>query len=133
MGSEIDVHNSPLVSIFLPTLKRGVLWTAGEVHFLPRALRQRFPPLDKVRRRFGDWLAGFHLVFAGAHSSQPGEWDYYLEGSLRNHDSPIFALPRADDALRGGQYFVGKSDGDDMLYKICRSLLHRGVEGITDA
>jgi hypothetical protein len=127
---EIDIRNSPLVSVFLPSRKRGILWTAGEVHFLPD--RQRFRPLSVLDRTFRGWLAGFPQVFGGRRA-QPGAWDYYLEGSLRNYDTPIHALPRAFEALRVGQYFVGESDGEQLLERLCRSLRHRGVEGITDA
>jgi hypothetical protein len=64
-------------------------------------------------------------------ASTPGDWDYYLEGSIRNYDDKVFALPSAMDALRRGQYFVADNDDDFVLDKVCKSLRLRGVEGIT--
>jgi len=131
-GSGIDVRRSPLVSLFRPTRKRGVLWTAGEVHFLSTPLRGTFPPLHSLSRRFQGWLSSFDRVFS-RKPSWLGEWDYYLEGSIRNYDAEVFALPQAMQALRRGQYFVGESDGEWVLDKLCRSLRHRGVECTPDA
>ncbi|WP_165070915.1 hypothetical protein [Paludisphaera rhizosphaerae] len=131
-GSGIDVRRSPLVSLFRPVLRRGVLWTTGEVHFLPMPLRRNCPPLYALSLQFKKWLSSFDLVFTN-EPSWPGEWNYYLEGSIKNFDPPVLALPRAAQALRKGQYFVDLSDNDYILDKLCRSLRHRGVECILDA
>jgi len=130
-GSGIDVRRSPLVSVFRPVPRRGVLWTVGEVHFLPTHLRRNYPPLHAIGLRFSKWLSGFDLVFNGDPSG-PGEWHYYLEGSIRNHDAPVYALPQAARALKEGRYFVGWSDNDHVLDTICRSLRHRGVDCTPD-
>lgn len=81
---DIDAKKSPVVTLFDPRLRRGRLWTVGEVHFLPT--RGRFPELDSVRRRFAGWIGGFEEVYA---TGIEGPWDYYLEGSVRNYDTPI--------------------------------------------
>jgi hypothetical protein len=130
-GSGIDVRRSPLVSLFHPVLKRGVLWTTGEVDFLPTPLRRNCPPLYALSLRFKKWLSGFELVFTNK-PSWTGDWNYYLEGSIKNYDPPVHALPRAAQALREGQYFVELRDNDYVLDKLCRSLRHRGVECIPD-
>ncbi|WP_406693963.1 hypothetical protein V5E97_23255 [Singulisphaera sp. Ch08] len=130
-GSGIDARRSPLVSLFRPSRRRGVLWTTGEAHFLPTSLRRGWPALHALGLRFRKWLSGFDLVFAGNPSS-PGEWNHYLEGSIRNHEEPVYALPLAAQALREGKYFVGWSDNDSVLNTLCRSLRHRGVECILD-
>jgi len=104
----IDSKSSPIVTVFVPRRRRGVLLTAGEVHFLATHLRKQFPALDGISQDFGRWLRQFDCVFS--RSSRPGEWDYFLEGSLRNFDSEIRALPGAMAALRGGQYFVADDD-----------------------
>jgi hypothetical protein len=93
-GSGVDVRRSPLVSLFGPTRKRGILWTAGEVHFLPTPLRLTFPVLHSLSRRFGRWLSGFDRVFSQVPTFRR-EWDYYLEGSLRNYDVDIYSMPQA--------------------------------------
>ena len=35
----IDVVHSPVATIGLPVVRRGVLWTVGQVNFLPRRTR----------------------------------------------------------------------------------------------
>src|ERR1700682_5079285 len=37
-----DIRKSPLVTVVLPQVHRGSLWTVGEVHFLPSPLARRF-------------------------------------------------------------------------------------------
>ena len=127
--SIIDSRRSPLVSVFPSKLKRGVLWTAGEVHFFPTPLAKACPQLQAVRRRFGKWLAEYELVFS-REPGWPGQWNYYLEGSLQNISPKIFALPKAMEGLRRGQYFVADDDNDWVLEKVCRELKKRGVQGI---
>ena len=132
----IESKSSPIVNVFVPRRRRGVLLTAGEVHFLPTPLRKRFPPLHKLSQDFRRWLRQFECVFSRfsrfSRSSRSGEWDYYLEGSLRNFDSEIHALPEAMAALRAGQYFVADGDTTCLLNPICKSLRLRGVTGILD-
>src|SRR3954463_7602045 len=94
----IDSKRSPVATLFSPSPRRGGLWTAGEVHFLTVRVREQFPPLHHVIRRFRAWLQQFPCVHS--RTATPGDWDYYLEGSIRNFDSNVFALPSAMDALR---------------------------------
>jgi len=127
----LDPQKSPLVSVFLPIKKRGILWTAGEVHFLPTPMRKVCPPLEPINRSFRKWLANFDRVFA-VDPKWGGKWDYHLEGSIRNHASEVFALPNAMDALRRGQYFVADRDNDLRLDTICQSLRLRGINCVRD-
>jgi len=129
MGADgrIDQPKSPIVSVYLPRRRRDVLLTAGEVHFLPTPLRTRFPALDSVSKRFRSWLSQFPIVFSGS-SVQAGDFDHYLEGSLRNNRIPIYALPLAKAALDRGQYFVADDDTDFVVEKLCRTLRLRGIQ-----
>jgi hypothetical protein len=56
------------------------------------------------------------------------KWDYFLEGSARNWDPDIFALPTGMTALQSGSYFVAASDNEERLDLVCRILQLRGVE-----
>jgi hypothetical protein len=123
----VDVKKSPVASLFPPELIRAVVWTAGELHFLPTPLRALFPKLDNISRKFSKWLGRFDCVYEGP--GKAGDWDYFLEGCLRNHGSPIVALPQAMSALRAGQYFISHGFGGDALDRLCRSLELRGVNG----
>jgi hypothetical protein len=123
----VDVKNSPVASLYFPTERRGILWTVGELHFLPTPLRATYPRLHAISASLRKWLATFDCVF----SNQPGhrnEWDYYLEGSVRNWDAPVYALNGGLDALRRGQYFVAAADNDFVLDQLCSRLRLRGVQ-----
>jgi len=122
----IGVRQSPLVALFPPRVRRGILWTVGEVHFLPSPLRERFPRLNKISTSLKKWLQTFECVY----SNKPGhrnDWNYYLEGAVKNFDPPIYALRGSLEALRRGQYFVAEDDTDLVLDKLCSRLRLRDV------
>lgn len=62
-NGQIDATRSPVVKVFSPQVKRGVLWTVGEVDFLASPLRSLFPELHRVSKDFSLWLAGHDCVF----------------------------------------------------------------------
>jgi hypothetical protein len=49
-----DPSRSPIVSIFFPKVRRGALWTVGEVHFTYKS--KEFPALERLRKRFQAWI-----------------------------------------------------------------------------
>lgn len=123
----IDALRSPIVTVFVPRVRRGILWSVGEVHILPTPLRRTYPRLHRLCRSFGQWLQQFECVFADGHCPHP-EWAYHLEGSVRNHDAPIFALPSGLAALCSGRYFVADDDTEWQLDTLCRTLSLRGIQ-----
>lgn len=123
----VDFHRSPLVTVFVPHVRRGILWTVGEVHFWATPLRQAYPSLHRLSRALGKWLQQFECVFANGRCRYP-EWEYHLEGSVRNFDPPIFALPSGLEALNSGRYFVDHRDNDHVLDRLCKALRLRGVQ-----
>lgn len=122
----VDASRCPVVTLIVPKTKRGVLWTVGEVHFLATPLRKLFPDLQKICSKFSRWLSARECVFVETSADNP--FDYYLEGSVRNFDCPIFAFDSGLAAIRGGRYFVADRDNDLVLDKVCRALSLRGVE-----
>ena len=126
-GGGFDTKNSPLVNVFSPRVKRGALWTVGEVHFLATPLRQTFPQLDATSRAFAKWLKQQQCVFSNKAGCE-NKFDYYLEGSIRNYDPSVYAFPGGLAALDEGRYFAADDDGDFRLDKICSTLRLRGVE-----
>lgn len=122
-----DVRNSPIVTIFMPKIIRGVLWSVGEIHFLSTPLKQKFPELHKLSTALNKWLGKFTCVY----SNKPGtvnEWNYYLEGSTRNYDPPIYAFPSGLIALKNEQYFISDSESEFVVEKLCKLLKLRGIE-----
>jgi hypothetical protein len=90
-------------------------------------MRKLHPGLHKVSRRFGAWLQQFERVLVNGRCGRP-EWDDHLEGTTKNYDPPIFALPSGRAALNSGQYFVAWNDTEPTLDKLCRQLRLRGVQ-----
>lgn len=121
-----DATKSPVVNVFSPRRIREVFLTVGEVHFLSTPLPLTFPRLYRVRKEFGSWLRQFPVVFPNDHD-QDNHWNHYLEGTLRNYDPPIHAMPKGKAALEAGHYFVGDRDTDSVVDKLCRTLRLRGV------
>jgi hypothetical protein len=120
-----EPSRSPIVNVFLPVRRRGALTTIGEVHFLATPL-SAFPKLNGVSKQFRKWLGKHACVF----SRRPGfssEWNYYLEGSIRNWDSDIFALTNGLAAIRSGEYFISEDDNGRLLDVVCQQLKLRGV------
>ena len=118
-GMGIDAKASPIANVFLPRIRRGVLWTLGEVHFLATALH-------KISNAFSRWLSTHECVHG--RKQKDDRFAYYLEGSIRNHDSPVFALASGLEALEAQRYFVDDDDTEFRLDTICRYLRLRGVE-----
>jgi hypothetical protein len=125
-NGSIDPAGSPVVTLFLPRIRRGQLWTVGEVHFLSTPLRQQFPGLYKVSSTFGKWLSQLECVYSNKRSEN--SLGYYLEGSVKDHDSPVFAFGSALSALHNGRYFVADGDNEARLDSICKTLRLRGVD-----
>jgi len=121
----IDVTNSPVVLLRPAVVRRGLLWTRGEVHFL--ANRQGAAArLENVGRRLSKWLRGFDCVF-DEHDRNASEYLYWLEGSIQNGKS-LWALPSAMKELRRGRYFVAKDDTEARLDTLAKALALRGAE-----
>lgn len=121
----VDAQASPIVTVVPPRITHASLWTVGEVHFLTRGLSKQYPKLYRVSQAFGDWLKSYACVYSLA--DREGKYSYYLEGSVRNEDSPIFAFQSGLEALQNERYFVGSRDNDLRLDAVCRNLRLRGV------
>ena len=124
-SGEINTKLSPVATLYLPRLVRGTLWSVGEVHFLAATLKEQFPELHKIKTAFAKWLRQFEIVFSNKPAG-PSEWNYYLEGSVKNYDPPIFGLPSGYQAIQNGQYFISDGESDSVIDKVCASLRLRG-------
>jgi hypothetical protein len=120
----IDSERSPVVTVHVPQVRRGRLWTVGEVRFCPIPLSQ-FPELERLRGSFLRWFQKWPLIY-DHYPSGEHEFDYYLEGSAKNWGS-IRAFPSGLVALKNGQYFISRFETNGSLEKLCRTLALRGV------
>jgi hypothetical protein len=121
-----DAAVSPLVLVYLPKIRRDVLWTVGEVHFLYKP-NARFPQLERLRKRFETWISKQEVIWEQRFDGSEG-YGYYLEGSVKNICDRIYAFPSGFAAHNAEQYFVAGNDNDGVLDRVCRSLHLRGVE-----
>lgn len=119
----VDAERSPVITVHVPKIRRGILWTVGEVRFCSMPLDQ-FPKLKALRRSFLRWIDQHPLIY-DHHPNGPHEFDYYLEGSAKNRGA-IRALPSGMSALRAERYFVSRLDGS--LDKVCKTLALRGIQ-----
>lgn len=122
----VDADLSPIVTVVPPRSVRESLWTIGEVHFRTSALSRRYPRLYRISKDFEEWLNSYECIYS--LKDRDSKYSYYLEGSARNHDSSIFALPTGLEALQNERYFVGAQDNDVLIDTICRKLRLRGVQ-----
>lgn len=123
-----DPKSSPIVNVFMPIKKRGVLRTIGEVHFLTSPIK-KIPQLAEINRKFKKWLKQYHLVFSQKKDND-NHHNYYLEGSIKNWDSEVYALPIGFAELKKGEYFISHNDNNHGLDRLCQQLKLRGVEGL---
>lgn len=126
VDGRVDGKSSPVATLFLPSVRHGVLWTVGELHFLATPLRKLYPRLHRIASDFSRWLECHECVFSNKRSENP--YSYYLEGSVRNLDVPIYALDSGLSAISSERYFVGEADNAAVLDKLCKQLRLRGVD-----
>jgi hypothetical protein len=117
-----DPYKSPIVSIILPKIVKGKIWTVGEVHFLSTPLKELYAPLHKISLDFKRWLTRQECVF----SNKPGDelpFGYYFGGDIMNFDSPVYSFPSGIEALSHGQFFISANlTGIDNLCQRMRLL-----------
>ena len=121
---DIDSERSPVVTVHVPQVCRGILWTVGEVRFCPAPLSQ-FPELERLRSSFLRWFKKHPLIY-DHHPAGEHRFDYYLEGTAGNW-GPIRAFPSGMAALENGQYFISRLETNSSLETLCRKLALRGV------
>jgi hypothetical protein len=124
-GPLIEPDRSPLATVYLPRVRRRAIWTVGELHFLPT--RDQFPGLRKTSGEFAKQIEKQPCVFSNEPEFE-GEFDDYLEGSVRNYDTPIYAFPSGLRALQQGCYFVAENDTRARLDDLCKVLRLRGID-----
>jgi hypothetical protein len=122
----IDVTRSPVVTLVLPSVRREILWTVGEVHFRATLSLEQNKAIQKVGRAFLKWLKEHEQVYSQSVRAE-NPFAYYLEGSAKNWGD-IFGLPSGMDHLRRGGYVVSYTDNASVLERVCRALRLRGVD-----
>lgn len=120
-----DVSRSPVVTVIEPQIRRKVLWSIGEVHFLAKNASSTLPAFERLRKRFQKWIKQYPMAWDHKKDGVGGH-GYYLAGGIKNIAEQVFVLPSASAALEAGQYFVAHDEGN--LDRICKALRLRGIE-----
>ncbi len=123
---QVDPSVTPVVTVAAPRLVRGVIWTAGEVAFLPTPLRGNCPGLHRLSKQFHAWLSENPRAHSDPTSNEP-VFPYFLRGELLNFEPPIFVFPSAMAALRNRTFFVSSHVGATYIDTLCRELRHQGI------
>lgn len=128
----IDASRSPVVTVVLPALRRQIIWTVGEVHFLPTLSSPEGKPLQGVVRAFSKWLKDKPQVYAQSPKAE-NPLAYYIEGSAKNRGD-IYAFSSGHKHLQSGGYVVSHGDTEAAVDRVCRQLRLRGIDcGPVDA
>lgn len=128
----IDVSRSPVVTVVLPALRRQMLWTVGEVHFLTTLSSPEGKVLQNTVRAFAKWLKESRIVYDQSPKAE-NPLAYYIEGSAKNRGD-IYALPSGLEHLQRGGYVVSHRDNEFVVDRVCRQLRLRGIDcGPADA
>lgn len=122
----VDIRRSPLVSVYPARESHGALLTVGEVHFLVAPSRT-IPRYHAVLTAFRRWLRKHDTVFEQL-PKPPGDFAYYLEGSIQNIAPTIYSFPSGLDELRNGRYFIAEGDAHGDLSALQQKLRLRGIE-----
>ena len=123
---QADGSQSPIVIIYPPRIRRGLLWTAGQVCFLTKRKSKPGPAMAKLQSSFRKWLDTFPVV-GGHDSAGEIEFHHYLVGANWGFATRIVALPSGMEALLRGQFFVNYEDNDFVLDKVCGVLRLSGI------
>lgn len=122
-----DVTRSPVVSLFLPQVRRRTLWTVGQVHFLAKNTARELPGFERLKRRFQRWLEQNPVVWQRTRASEEGH-SYFFEAEATSFAESIFAFPSGKEALNCGRFFVSEGANEFVLDKLCKKLRLQGVD-----
>ena len=120
------------MTVFLPAPRREILWTVGEVHFLPTLSLPEGKPLQSIVRAFAKWLKDKQKIYDQS-PKVASPLAYYIEGSAKNRGD-IYALPSGLEHLERGGYVISHGDNELVVDRVCRQLRLRGIDcGPADA
>ncbi len=120
------IENSPIVVFHRPRQLAAKLWSIGRFFFPQPNLSKRFPELDKIRKAISRDISAATLIWTWKEPEN-GDFNYYLEGSIRNRDYVLYGMSSCLAYLRSEGYFVGGDETEGVLDRLRRSLALRGV------
>ena len=121
------LEGSPVVVFYPPRKLSDRLFTLGRFFFPQPELSKHFPAIARIRRKIeGDLKSTKVLWTRGASDS--GQFDYYLEGSIRNQLRTVYGMQSSIPYLRQEGYFVLGDESEAFMETLRRRLALRGVK-----
>lgn len=101
---QVDADRSAVAGLRLPELRDGQHWISGCVWFPGSRLRETFPGLAVVCRRFERWIRSYPAVFNNTKPHDPSPFAYQL--CMTGIVQQTVALPEAHALLEKGSFMV---------------------------
>jgi hypothetical protein len=89
-------------------------------------LQKKYSQLNKIKKTIKAELQREILLW-NWKQPQEGEFNYYLEGSIKSHDYEIYGMPSSIPYLRKEGYFIEGEETIGMLETLRKTLALRGV------
>jgi hypothetical protein len=125
LGSTLE--DSPVVVVYPPRKLSDRLFTLGRFFFPQPELSRRFPAIARIRRKVESDLKGTTVLWTRG-ATEPGQFDYYLEGSIRNQLRMVYGMHSSIPYLRQEGYFVLGDESEPFMETLRRKLALRGVK-----
>lgn len=122
----VSLEESPVIQFYPPRKIADHLWTIGRFMFPQSNLQKKYPQLNKIKKTIKEELQRGIQLWNWKHP-QEGEFNYYLEGSIKNHDYEIYGMPSSVPYLRKEGYFIEGEETVGMLDTLRKTLALRGV------
>jgi hypothetical protein len=124
LGATLD--ESPVLLLYPPRQLADRLWTIGRIMFPQTHLQKKYPQLDKIKKTIRRELQKGILLW-NWRRPQEGEFNYYLEGSIKNRNYEVFGMPSSLTYLRREGYFIEGEETTGSLDVLRKALALRGV------
>ena len=121
-----SLEESPVIVFYPPRKLANRLWTLGRILFPQSNLQKRYPQLNKIKKAIKEELKRGKLLWSWKRP-QDGDFSYYMEGSIKNHDYEVYGMSSAAPYIRGAGYFIEGEETAAMMDTLRKSLALRGV------
>lgn len=102
--TQIDVDRSAVAGLKLPEFRDGRYWVAGHIWFPTIKLKEVFPELSRVCRKFERFIKSHPVVFDNSKGENKSVFEHQICSSGILHQ--IFAFPEAYGLLKRGDFMV---------------------------
>lgn len=124
LGASLD--ESPVALFYPPRKLADRLWTIGRFMFPQTHLQKKYPQLNKIKQMIRVELQKGMLLWNWRRPEE-GDFSYYLEGAIKNHDYEVYGMPSSLPYLKTEGYFIEGEETVAALDILRKTLALRGV------